>query len=191
MRLQLQTHPVAALTPQPAVVGKLPFKILQHHAVQHEIHLLGRGMRKMPPVLHYMQRIHAGQCGRQRGAGAESWSKFQQNKRFSLRQRQSCERPLFTNGQKTYRFSLSKNVFGRPGGPRLPQQAVPGDRRGDSQTLCLPVAPKAQGKRVLAEKDGAAGLSRHAKNAGGEPIRHAERLRIRLFGACTLILLPV
>ena len=75
----------------------------------------------------------------------------------------------------------------------FPQQAVPGDRRGGFANLvCLPVAPKAQGKRVLAEKDGAAGLSRHAKNAGGEPIRHAERLRIRLFRRPALyILLPV
>lgn len=64
----------------------------------------------------------------------------------------------------------------------FPQQAVPGDRRGGFANLvCLPVAPKAQGKRVLAEKDGAAGLS-----------RHAERLRIRLFRRPALyILLPV
>ena len=39
----------------------------------------------------------------------------------------------------------------------FPQQAVPGDRRGGFANLvCLPVAPKAQGKRALAEKDGAA-----------------------------------
>ena len=99
-------------------------------------------------------------------------------------------------------YKWTKNIWVQPVEKRFweawwaaafPQQAVPGDRRGGFTNLvCLPVAPKAQGKRVLAEKDGAAGLSRHAKNAGDEPIRHAERLRIRLFRHPALyILLPV
>lgn len=88
-------------------------------------------------------------------------------------------------------YKWTKNIWVQPVEKRIweawwaaafPQQAVPGDRRGGFANLaCLPVAPKAQGKRALAEKDGAAGLS-----------RHAERLRIRLFRRPALyILLPV
>ena len=53
--------------------------------------------------------------------------------------------------------SCRKTFLGGLVSAAFPQQAVPGDRRGGFANLvCLPVAPKAQGKRVLAEKDGAA-----------------------------------
>ena len=116
--------------------------------------------------------------------------KFQQNKRFSLRQRQSCEGPLFTNGQKTYRFSLSKNVFGRPGECRLPTASR---TRRQARWIRKPcVSPRRAQSAGKTCSGGERRRSRHAKNARGEPIRHAERLRIRLFRHPALyILLPV
>lgn len=116
--------------------------------------------------------------------------KIPTNKRFSLRQRQSCEGPLFTNGQKTYRFILSKNVFGRPGECRLPTASR---TRRQARWIRKPcVSPRRAQSAGKTCSGGERRRSRHAENAGDEPIRHAERLRIRLFRHPALyILLPV
>ena len=96
--------------------------------------------------------------------------KFQQNKRFFAPATAKLRRATFTNGQKTYRFSLSKNVFGRPGGPP-PSHSKPYPATGAggfANLVCLPVALKAQENVFWREKDGAARTSRHAEKAANQ-----------------------
>lgn len=140
-----------------------------------------------------MQRIHAGQAAGSAARARKAGQNSSKTSAFRSGNGKAAKGHFLQMDKKHIGSACRKTFLGGLVSAAFPQQAVPGDRRGGFANLvCLPVAPKAQGKRVLAEKDGAAGLSRHAKNAGGEPIRHAERLRIRLFRRPALyILLPV
>ena len=135
----------------------------------------------MPPD-DYMQRIHAGQAAGSAARARKAGQNSNKTNAFRSGNGKAAKGHFLQMDKKHIGSACRKTFLGGLVSAAFPQQAVPGDRRGGFANLvCLPVALNAQGKRVLAEKDGAAGLS-----------RHAERLRIRLFRHPALyILLPV
>lgn len=143
----------------------------------------------MPPD-DYMQRIHAGQAAGSAARARKAGQNSSKTNVFRSGNGKAAKGHFLQMDKKHIGSVCRKTYLGGLVGRRLPTASR---TRRQARWIRKPcVSPRRAQSAGKTCSGGERRRSRHAENAGDEPIRHAERLRIRLFRHPALyILLPV